>query len=210
MGLVGRGVGCFWGWRLEVGGFEGGGRKGEGKGKGKEKGGEERREKVVREEGEGQKEGKGAFTGTEGYKPCPILDEFGGRVPSLRDEFVGTGKASLCYSSVSASSKGHNAMKDEKRTMSKLCQARDVHLPRLYAGTRTVTPPGIYVPSISSPSGGVSLSPPEGIGGCRRRVSLMTPFRWGIEVSSLLSEKLVKASSSVRSLAISVGAAARW
>ena len=37
-------------------------------------------------------------TGTERYKRCAILDELRSRVPSLRDEFVGTGEACLYYS----------------------------------------------------------------------------------------------------------------
>ncbi len=41
----------------------------------------------------------------------------------------------------------------------------------VYCGVRTVVLPGIYVSLIISPSGGVTRKPPDGIEGCKRRVS---------------------------------------
>lgn len=54
-----------------------------------------------------------------------------------------------------------------------------VQRPIVQAGAEMVTLPGIYVPSIVRPSGGVCLSKPPGTAGCRRNVSLITAFRYG-------------------------------
>ena len=66
-------------------------------------------------------EREGTSTGTERYERRPILDELGSRVPSLRDEFVGTGEACLYYltvsrSSSSSSSNNNNAVEPKAKS----------------------------------------------------------------------------------------------
>lgn len=60
------------------------------------------------------------------------------------------------------------------------------------------------------PSGGDWRRPPEGTGGCRRRVSLMAPLRWGRDWRARASGLASSRSSSERILEVWQGSRARW
>ncbi len=66
------------------------------------------------------------------------------------------------------------------------------------------------VDAMVMPSGGDWRRPPEGTGGCRRRVSLMTPLRWGRDCRARASGFVGSWESSARILGIWEGSRARW
>lgn len=88
----------------------------------------------------------------------------------------------------------------------------NLRLCTVHVGAETMVLPGIKVSSIVMPSGGTVRSSPPGTGGCNRKVSLMTPFRYGrswISLHSVGEPAWYTGFNSSRSLSTSSGSQQR-